>query len=165
MCNFLQKNDPRFIKILFCRFWAKENLSTQLKIWKPYVALIYHFKGLFSTIHCQFSWHQSNKNSTQFYSQFRNFFPINMLYKIFQIFNQKKSWKLPFTEKSHNFEILWGSNNFWTFAYIALKIGFCVYFIILNKYNQVLEDLKFSPIYIFIYIYISYRIGYIPLCR
>ena len=88
-CKFLQKNDPRSIKVLFCRFWAKENFSTQLKILKPYVALIFHYKGLFSTMHCQFSWRQSNKNSTQFYSQFRNFFPINVLYKIFQIFNQK----------------------------------------------------------------------------
>ena len=91
-CNFLQKNDPRFMKLLFCRFWAKENFSTQLKILKSYVALGSHFKGLFSTIYCQFSCHQSNKNSTQFYSQFRNFFPCNVLYKIFQIFNQKNSW-------------------------------------------------------------------------
>ena len=36
-----------------------------------------------------------------------NFFPINVLYKMFQIFNQKKKlWKLPFNEKNQNFEIL-----------------------------------------------------------
>ena len=100
-CNFLQKNDPRLIKVLFSRFWATENFSTQLKIFKSYVALGSHFRGLFSTVHCQFSWHQSNKNSTQFYSQFRNFIPCNVLYKIFQIFNQnlylaQLTWNYPY---------------------------------------------------------------------
>ena len=89
--------------LLFCRFWARDNFSIQLKILKPYVALISHFKGLFSTIHCQFSWHQSNKISTQFYSQFRNFFPINVLYKIFQIFNKKKIMKIAIYWKKSKF--------------------------------------------------------------
>ena len=45
-------------------------------------------------------------NTGIFYRKNADFFPINVLYKIFQIFNQRKSWKLPFTEKSKNFEIL-----------------------------------------------------------
>ena len=73
--NFLNIITEKFIKVLFCRYWAKEKFKPQLKILKAYVALGYHFKGLFSTVHCEFSWHQFNENSTQFYSQFGNFFP------------------------------------------------------------------------------------------
>ena len=72
--NFLQKVEPIFIKVSFCRYLTKENFKAQLKIPTPYVALGSHCKGFFSTVHCQFWWHQSNKNSTHLYSQFGTFF-------------------------------------------------------------------------------------------
>ena len=45
-------------------------------------------------------------NTSLFYRKNANIFPINVLYKICQIFNQKNSWKLTFTEKKQNFVIL-----------------------------------------------------------
>ena len=81
-------------------------------------------------------------NTGIFHSKNAKFFLINVLYKISKIFNQKNHETCHLLKKV-KISKFYGQNNFSTFAYIALKIGFCVFLIILNKFNQVLEDLKF----------------------
>ena len=135
------RNITNLINLLFTSYYYNLDFGDVWQISKLSKLLRPSFTGMLSTVKYKNWGHRSSKNAIQFYLQFANFFPFNVLYKKFQVFELKnhKNCQNAKKMKIYKFSFVY---NFWTLQYFMLKI-FSVFEAILKKIFRVWTILKF----------------------